>query len=254
MSPMCLLVSADDELLDDVLRLAAAAGARVDVAHDADAGLRGWGTASVVLLGADLAPLVAGANPPRRDQVHVIGRAPAADALFRAALAAGAETVVELPAAEGWLIETLADVVDGGVARAPTVGVVAGSGGAGATTCAAALALTAAARGPTLALDLDRFGPGLDRVVGMDDVQGIRWDALVAGSGRLGSRALRESLPRRDDLATLTWAPGDHAEPDAACVREVLAAAQRGHQLVVADLPRVIDALSSAVVPRCDRV
>jgi len=40
----------------------------------------------------------------------------------------------------------------------------------------------------------------------------------------------------------------------AAAVREVIAAAQRGHRLVVADLPRAGDEVTGEVVARCDRV
>ena len=262
-----LLITRDELLLDDLLRLAAAAGTTLDVAHDPTAALRGWGAASVVLLGADLADPVAAQRPPRRDQVHVVAHGPVPDGLFRAALATGALDVVELPAADAWLVELLTDAADGGAHPARTVGVVGGSGGAGATTFASALALTAAAGGPAVLLDLDPLGPGVDRVVGLDAGLGrdglagggdgggdARWDALVGSHGRLGSRSLRAALPCRDGLAVLTWPVGPPVALDPTTVREVLSAAQRGHDVVVADLSRHLDPVSLEVASRCDRV
>lgn len=252
-----LLVTGDELLLDDVLRLAAAAGVSLDVAHDTTSALRSWSSAAVVLVGADLVGRLAEQRPPRREQVHVVGHAPHDDALFRHALLAGAGDVLELPAAEGWLVELLTDVGDvgGGVARrGRTLGVVAGSGGAGASTFAAVLAVVSAQQHATALVDLDPLGPGLDRVVGLDEPGGVAWDALVSSRGRLGSRSLRSALPDKDGLAVLTWGSGPPVTLDPAAVREVLSAAQRGNDLVVVDLPRSLDEVTAEVVTRCDRV
>ena len=249
-----LLVTSDDLLLDDVLRLAAAAGAPLEVAHDTPAALRGWSAASVVLVGADEAAGVAVGGPPRRPEVHVVSRGPAPDPLFRDALALGARAVVELPAADTWLVELLTDVHEGAGAEAWTLGVVAGSGGAGASTFAAAAALVSAREAPTLLLDLDPWGPGLDRIAGIDEVDGVRWDALLASSGRLGSRALRAALPQRDGLALLTFGPADGNGLEDAAVREVLSAARRGSDVVVVDLPRSVGGVAAEVAARCDVV
>lgn len=171
-SAPALVITGDRMLLDDLLRLCAAAGVTPDVARDATAGLRGWSAASVVLLGEDLAGPVAAQHPPRRDHVHVVGPGPVGDTVFRSALAAGAVDVVELPTAEAWLVEVLTDAVDavhgGRGGRARTIGVVAGSGGAGATTFACALAVVGAVTETAVLVDLDPLGPGVDRVVGLD--------------------------------------------------------------------------------------
>jgi secretion/DNA translocation related CpaE-like protein len=249
-----LLVTHDEELLDDVLRLAAAAGATLEVAHDTGAALRGWSSAAAVLIGADLAPRLAAHAPPRRDHVHVVGRGPLPDDIFRAALGAGALDVVELPAGETWLVELLTDLTDGAARRALTVGVVAGSGGAGATTFACALAVTAASGAPALLLDLDPLGPGVDRVLGCDQPDGVRWEVLIASSGRLGSRSLRAALPHYGGLAVLTWSDGSTVDLEVDSVREVLSAARRGNDIVVADLPRRADPVTAEVVSRLDRV
>ena len=248
-----LLVTNDDALLDDVLRLAAASGVILDVAHESSAALRSWSTASVVLVGADQAPRLADRQPVRRDQVHVVGHAPIPDDLFRAAVGLGAQHVAELPASETWLVELLTDVGDGGAGSGVMVGVVGGSGGIGATTFAAALAMTAADDGrQTLLVDADPLGGGIDRVIGYDDIDGIRWDSLTQASGRYSSKSLRESLPRRGRLAVLSRATGDTRTLDPFTVREVLSAAQRGSDVVVVDLPRYPEPAALEALQRCE--
>jgi MinD superfamily P-loop ATPase len=61
-------------------------------------------------------------------------------------------------------------------------------------------------------------------------------------------------LPEQHGLAVLTWRTGAPADLDAVVVREVLSAAQRGNDLVVLDLPRVLDDVTAEVLTRCDEV
>jgi secretion/DNA translocation related CpaE-like protein len=225
------------------------------VAHDVPAALQGWLTAPLVLVGADLAGDVARAGPARRDGVFIVLLGSSPDSVFQTALACGAESVAELPRSEGWLIERLTDVVDTGVARGLTVGVIGGSGGAGATTLACALGQVGGRSGLSVVVDADPLGPGVDRVLGLDLVDGVRWDSLGHATGRLSARALRDSLPRRDGVAALSWYAGPQPRPlQAFAVREVLSAARRGHELVVVDLPRGPDPLVDEVASRCDQV
>ena len=233
-----LLATRDDQLLGDVLRLAAAAGTTLDVAHDPGSALRSWTSAALVLVGADLAEDLSRLRPARHHDVHVLGPGPVPDRVFRAALGVGARDVVELPAGESRLVDLLGDVVDGGQAHAPVLGVLSGSGGSGASTFAAAAGQVAARSGGTVLLDLDPWGPGLGRLLGFDDVEGIRWDAVASAGGRLASRSLRAALPERDGLALLTYGAGPPPPLDGASVREVVAAAQRGGDRVAVDLPR----------------
>jgi secretion/DNA translocation related CpaE-like protein len=250
-----LFVTADDSLLEEMLRLAAAAGTTPEVAHDVPAALRAWLKAPVVLVGADLADDLARASPQRREAVFVVLTGPEPDPMFPVALALGAESVADLPRSEGWVVERLTDVVDTGPARGLTVGVIGGSGGSGATTFACAMAQIASRSGPSVVIDLDPLGPGVDRVLGLDLVDGVRWEALGHTTGRLSARALRDSLPRRDGVAALTWYAGPRPRTlQAFAVREALSAARRGHDTVVVDLPRAADTLVSEVVSRCDQV
>ena len=249
-----LLITADEVLVDDVLRLAAAAGVTVQVVPELETGIRGWSAASAVLVGADQAAATALARLPRRDQVHVVAAGACPDGLFRTAITLGAASVVELPTAGSWLVELLTEIGEGTRGETTTVAVVGGSGGVGATVLAAALALTAAASGQAMLVDLDPLGPGLRRLVGFDDVAGVTWRELADLQGRVASRALREALPARDGVSVLGWPEGSTEPPAADLVREVVAAGQRGHDWVVLDLPRTADPVTMSVAARCDHV
>lgn len=246
-----LLATADPALAEELSRLAAAAGAAVDVSPSPERALRSWSSAPVVLVGADLAAALVELAPPRRPGVHVVGWSPSPPGSFRDALLVGAERVVELPAGAELVAELLTDLGEAGRGDGVLVGVVGGSGGAGGTTLACALGQVAAARGPTLVVDLDPLGPGCDRVLALDDAPGVRWDSLAAASGRLSGRSLREAVPRRDGLGVLGWPATQVAPLGAAAVREALSAAGRGHDTVVVDLPRSGEPLVAETVARC---
>ena len=249
-----LLITRDQSLIDELLRLAAAAGAAPDVATDVGAALRGWAAAPLVLLGVDVAVEMSRISPARRPRVYLVAWGAVPDEMFRVALAVGAESVAQLPRSEGWLTEMLTDLGDAEPAEALVVGVTGGSGGAGATTFACALGQVAARAGRAVVVDADPLGPGIDRVLGLEDRHGVRWDGLCQTTGRLSARALRESLPRREGLGALTWHAGPPGTLQAFAVREVLSAARRGHDLVVVDLPRTADPVVDEVVSRCDRL
>lgn len=249
-----LLVSADPLLVADVQRLSAAAGVVPHVVTDPAVALRLWTSAPVVLVGEDCAAALAMSSPPRRPRVHVLGRAPLGDAMFRDALGLGAETVAGLPASETWLVELLTDVGDGGTIPGVTIGVIGGSGGAGATVFAAAIAQVAALVGRTLLVDADPMGAGIDRVLGLETSDGIRWDSMLQTTGRLSSRSLREALPRAGRLSVLTWPTDRPVSLQGFAMREVLSAGQRGFDAVVIDLPRHSDAVVEETITRCDHV
>ncbi|WP_297616443.1 septum site-determining protein Ssd [Nocardioides sp.] len=244
-----LLVTSSSSLHDSVVPLCAAAGVEARVCADPALALASWHEADLVLVGAAAASAVAALAPARRPGVHVVGIAPG-DAVFKYAVELGAASVIDLLEAAEWLVDVLADV---GERASPgrTVGVVGGVGGAGATTLACALAQWHAAHAPALLVDADPLGPGLDRLLGMEDRQGVRWEALVETAGRLGARALRESVPRRDHLGVLTWS-GLRRRLDVPTVRRILPSAVRGHDLVVLDLARQGGPALAELVDRCD--
>jgi secretion/DNA translocation related CpaE-like protein len=249
-----LVITSDPTLLDELVRLAAAAGCACEHAPDLAAALRWWGRAAVVLVGGDQLEGLATLGPPRREGVHAVCWGTPADGVFRHALAIGAESVVELPRGVEAVGELLTDLGEGADGPGLVVGVLGGAGGAGATVFAAALAQLAAPPWRVAAIDADPLGPGLDRVLGLEELEGVRWDELAATNGRLGARSLREALPRRDGPAVLTWARGVAVPPPPEVVRSVVSAARRGHDLVVVDLPRVPSVAGEELTARCDLV
>ena len=250
-----LLLTADEGLLAELLPLAAAADVVPTTAHEPLAALAAWSRAPVVLVGADLADEVARIGPGRRPHVYVVTSRRAPDELFRTALLVGAEQVVEVAGSSAWLVELLADLTERRTARGRVIGVIGGSGGAGATTLACALGQWSARQGEAVVIDCDPQGPGLDRMLGLERTDGFRWDALCQTTGRLSARALREALPRAGSLGVLSWYVGAGPQTlQAFAVREALSAARRGHETVVVDLPRTPDRLVDEVASRCDEL
>lgn len=249
-----LIVSRDPGLLDALTRLAAAAGVAPVVVDDVAPALRSWIEAPLVLVGLDAADDLAAARPPRRERVLVVTSGPASDGVFRTALDLGAETVVELPDDMPVLTEVLTDAGEEDRPAGRVVGVLGGSGGAGASTFACALGQVAARAGPVLVVDTDPLGAGLDRVLGLEATTGVRWGDLGQTAGRLGARSLREAVPSRSGLGVLTWETGSVSALSPGTVRECLSAGRRGHDLVVVDLPRASDPLADEIALRCDLV
>lgn len=249
-----LLASGDPLLLADLQRLAAAAGSVPVVAVDVASVLARWGSSPLVLVGQDLAAPLAVAAPQRRDRVHLVARDPVVGDPYRDALSVGAETVNRLPDAADRLVALLAEADERGGGPGVMVGVVPGCGGAGASVFAAALALDLSVQAPTVLVDADPLGAGLDRILGMERQDGVRWDALLHSSGRLSGRALREALPRVDDLRLLAWPARSAGSLDGPAAREVLAAARRGFAHVVLDSPRHLDPVTEDLLARCDRL
>jgi secretion/DNA translocation related CpaE-like protein len=249
MSTAVLIVSADAALLDDLLRLAAAADAEARVASDASHARSAWRDAALVVAGPDLAVQLAGCAPPRRPGVILATAEPGGDEVYRLAVDIGAQDVVSLPDGETWLAERMAAAAEPVTDRATTVGVIGGRGGAGASVLSATLARSAAGRGlHTLLIDGDPLGGGIDLVLGAEGTPGARWSDYAERRGRLSSAALHDSLPARGGLAVLSWHRGAVEQVSAETMRSVLDAAARGYDLVVADLPRhVTDASAEAL-------
>ncbi|MFF3804969.1 septum site-determining protein Ssd [Streptomyces sp. NPDC002032] len=271
-----LIITEDPLLLDDLLRLCAAAGAEPHVHHavpeqsggggdrsgGSDAGGRGglgprgepgWESAPLVLVGDDAAGRVSGA--PRRDGVFLVGRDLDDPRVWQRAVEIGAEEVLRLPDAESMLVDRIADVVEGAGRPALTVGVIGGSGGAGASTLACALALRAVRTGQrTILIDGDPLGGGMDVLLGGEGTEGLRWPDFAASRGRVGAGALEESLPELHALRVLSWDRGDRVVVPPAAMRSVVAAARRRGGVVVVDLPRRVDEAVAEVLAQLDLV
>ncbi len=248
-----LLVSNDSELIDDVLRLAAANGVDVHLSTDAEGARSRWQLAPLVLIGGDAAAAVSSAAMSRRRDVVLISRAPTPEDWQRAVLL-GAEHVVSLPEGERWLIDRLADSGEGTPRDAKVVAVVGCGGGAGASTFAATLAMAAASRSSrVLLVDGDPLGGGLDVLLGIEDAAGIRWPDLAETRGRLGTAALHQSLPHVSGVSVLSAGRIGPATIDIDVLAAVLDAGVRGYDLVVVDVPRRFDAATELALARADQ-
>ncbi|MEV8405227.1 septum site-determining protein Ssd, partial [Streptomyces niveus] len=246
-----LIVTEDVDLLDDLLRLCAAAGAEPEVHHTVPERRGGWESAPLVLVGDDAAVRCRSAT--RRRGVLLVGRDQDDPDVWRRAVEIGADCVLRLPDAESWLVDRIADVAEGVGRPALTVGVIGGRGGAGASTLACALAVTAARQGlRTMLVDGDPLGGGLDVLLGGERAEGRRWPDFAASKGRVAGGALEESLPRLHDLRLLSWDRGDSVLVPPAAMRSVLAAARRRGGVVVVDLPRRIDEAVAEALAQLD--
>ncbi|MCI0685700.1 MAG: CpaE-like family protein [Sporichthyaceae bacterium] len=243
------MLTADSELLDEVLRVSAAASVPVEVAPDPGAARRAWADAPLVLVGDDATAEVASRTLPRRSGVVLVGRNPGDPDIWQRGVRVGAEDVVFVPDGDEWLANRLADAAEGDLRLASVLCVIGGRGGAGASTLAAALAVTAVRAGlGCLLVDADPLGGGLDLVLGYEGADGLRWPQLVEARGRISSAALHEALPAGSGVAAsgagrqrLPLVSCDRAEPvelPAEGMAAVLDAGRRGADLVVVDLAR----------------
>ena len=231
-----LLATADPLLRAEVTRLAAAGGCPLVLCEDPEQLRRDWRQGRAVLLGHDALDRLRGAGLPRRPEVHVLcPTAPTGDDL-RGALALGASGVWELPGDTGRVAALLADLGEEDHRPGRVVGVVAGSGGVGASVLTVALATVAAESATALAVDLDPRGAGLEVLAGVGHDRTPGWDSLAGAHGRLNAGALRAALATGDGPAVLGWGTtGLRLLPAAPVVAESLAAARRGHDWAFVD-------------------
>ena len=247
-----LLVCSDPVALDDLLRLAATAGVEVDVTADVLEARRSWGSAPLVVVGADLLERCARARLGRRPGVVVLGDDLDDPTVWRRAVDVGAERVVFLPDAEPWLIQALTDAVESAGSAGLVVATLGGRGGAGATTLAVALALAGARRHlRTLLVDGDPLGGGVDLVFGAEALDGLRWPDLTSARGRLPAAAVTTALPELHGVRVLSWDRGHAADLPVDAVDAVLDVARRCCDLVVVDLARTLDDVAREVLAAC---
>ena len=246
-----LLVSGDPYLQEEAKRIVAAAGGSLKTAIDVAEAVHGWDNADVVLVGSDIREL----PPRRRAPTVLLGKASEGDGLWRLAAALGAERVAVLPEAAAWLAEHLS--TSGSPDPGGTVmGIIGGSGGAGATTTAIWLAQAAAGHGvSTVVIDGDRWGGGLELAVTADEIPGLRWPDFAETRGSIDPSKFRDSLPVAGGFAYLSW-PGTREPvhiPAAGAVAAVVDAARRSFELVLVDIGRSGEGLGTLACD-CDRI
>lgn len=248
----CAVATEDPELLEQILATAAAAAVEPSVVSTVAALRPHWSSADVVVVGVDTAAGVAAAALPRRPEVFVVGAGADHERLCAWSGPLGA-TVMVLPESAGWLTASLADTRQQR-GRGRLVAVLGGSGGVGASTWAAGLAVTAARQQLRTALvDADPLGGGLDLLMGAERSGGWRWPRLAGARGHLGD--LSGQLPSVAGVDLLSVGRDEGADPGPPGVEQltaVLRSFSRTHDLTVVDLPRPHDWIAREVTRQCD--
>lgn len=248
-----LVLSDDSTLVDELLRLCAAASVTPEVLRTLTRVRRSWASAPCVLVGADLAAAIARLDLPRRSDVILTSHGPETADLWQAAVALRADHVAVVPQAQSWLVDRLADCLDGGGGGAFTIAVIGARGGAGASILAAGLALGAGRRGaPTMLIDLDPLGGGIELVVGCEETLGLRWPEVANTEGRVSATALRGALPSVEGVSILSWNRLDEADVQLSTAQSMLTAARRGSGVVVLDLARRFDEVVACAIASAD--
>jgi secretion/DNA translocation related CpaE-like protein len=255
------LIITDDELvLDDLLRLAAAAG--VDVVHTREADPRAmWRSAPLVLIDAAMLSRAVAARLPRRSGVVVIASTEPGSDVWAHCVRLGADRTLLLDGSEEVLVGLLSDAAAGGTGNGRCVAVLGACGGAGASVFASSLALAAARDGSgsgVLLIDCDPWGAGLDLMLGIEDAPGLRWADLAARSGRLPVDALAQAIPGvsvgSGRVGVLCHGRRPAGEVSADVVAVVLDAGRRSGAVTVVDLPRQPGPAADRVLEQADLI
>jgi MinD-like ATPase involved in chromosome partitioning or flagellar assembly len=132
--------------------------------------------------------------------------------------------------------------------------VVGASGGVGASTLAAAIAVRAAAADVPVALvDGCPLSGGLDVVLGAEQEGGIRWNDLHRLVGSADGRALLARLPAAEGVRVLSFAR-DGSQPAPEVAQAVVSALLDECGLVVVDASSAGGAVAVAALDSADRV
>lgn len=240
--PPALVLIGDRRLREEVRRIAAAADRNLDE-RSMPVGRHAWTAAALLIIDAPAARAAAAAGYPRRSGVVLVGSDEPDLDHWQSAAAVGAEQVIALPAATETLIEAFAAYAWRDPGNGLVLAVVGAGGGAGASVFAGALALAAAARRfrpHVLLVDGDPLGGGLDLLLGIESVPGLRWPDLSVEDGRVAAQALHEALPAAaPGLGVLACSRPANSGPDTigpGAVRAVVEAGRGAGDLVVCDI------------------
>lgn len=247
-----LVLTRDEELLDQVLAVATAAAVVPEVVADAGQLLAAWDQAVVLVVGIDRVAELFAAGPRRRSDLYLVGREGAAENLLHWSVRLGA-AVLPLPSGSHGLAAAFAEIGRSAEATGQVVTLVGGSGGVGTSTCAAAVAVAAArSHLECVLVDLDPIGGGLDLIMGAELDPGWRWPRLAGARGHLGD--LTSDLLHIEGVDVLSMGRGPQPEVGVDQVTAVLGAMVRSHALTVVDLPRWVTPGAAEVIRRSDLV
>ncbi len=270
MQPRPLVITEDGELLDDLLRIAAAAA--VDVVHARLPGSRsGWQAASMVVLDARLVRHAVAAGLPRRPGVIVVGTVELDPDVWQYCVLLGVDRTLMLPGGEDDLVAVLADGAPGSPGDGRVIAVIGARGGVGASVFAAAVAVAGVRSGDGAVLaDCDPWGVGQDLLMGIEADPGVRWSDIAAPAGRVSVEALTEALPAlvpgragpwrglrsagRLSVLAMNREAGSESGLTADTTSVVIDSCRRSGLLLVVDVPRAPSDVASVVLGVADAV
>lgn len=224
-----VLVTRDPSLIDAISATALALGTPMVVTADRDELRVLWPSAAVALVGADMASKVASLES-RAGPTWVVGQP---DSALLAASAQLSAPALALPQSSAQLAEVLSRRPEPEPASS-VVALVGGSGGLGTSSVTVALSVVAASGGRRVAVvELAEAGGGLDLLLGVESMPGLRWHELANATGELGG--LADQLVSVDGVSLLAMSRGSRTEPTAAAVSAVLRSLRRTEDLIVVD-------------------
>jgi secretion/DNA translocation related CpaE-like protein len=230
--PRVALITGDQDVVDQVADATAAAGVPLDVGLAMDMVRQRH---RAVLIGVDAASGLARARLPGRGAAMLVGSDAAIDQLWKWAGELGAVAAVSLPSGSAWLVQWLHQRSRPEAGLECVVSAVFGAaGGVGASTLAAALAVTASQSGlRPLLIDAHPGPAGVDLLLTTEPVPSP-WARFAGIRGFLAPQSL-EGLPQWEGVRCLGWGGETDVPLWQGALASVLAAAARDHELVVLD-------------------
>jgi secretion/DNA translocation related CpaE-like protein len=233
---LVLIIGSDIATVDEVRRCAVACGVDTYEALSFAQARSQWVSANfVVVIDDSISRRGVDALPPH-PRLVVVTRDAASPSPWRLAVDIGADRVIDISDSHAVLISYFTEQIR---ARAHVVGVIAGSGGAGASVTAAALVMSGRARGYRCVLvDADAESAGADLLLGLDETPGLRWHHLSPSAGPPPGEQLFSALPRSGDCAVITRDRSAVPTLDPHLIRSTIHALSGVVDLIVVDLPR----------------
>ena len=229
------LVSADPRLINLAQACAAAVGAPLSVVSEAQYIGTVWRAPAPVLIGSDQIREIAARALPPRDHVYLVGQADSYEDLCRWSAPLSA-LVIQLPDGNKWLSRVImgrAAGSDSGTA----VALISGSGGTGASTLCAGVALAAVRASRSVALvDCDAMGGGIDLILGAENAPGWRWDKLRNAVGQIAD--ITPMLPKVEGITVVSMERTDPVPVPGDALEAVVDCLARTHDLVLVDRGR----------------
>ena len=237
---------------EEVRRCAIASGFETDEVASLTQARSRWSSADIVVVADDQNTGRLSDALPSRPGVVVASADVTRSSPWRLAVSLGAARVIDVVSEQSAFVELLASR---SAVRAKILAVTSGSGGAGASITAAALAVTAAIQGlQTVLLDVDPQSPGADLLLGLDESPGLRWGDLNPTAGPPPGERFFASLPRSGGCAVLTRDRTPQAPPEVPLVQSTISSLSSAVDLIVIDFARGHRSLCDELLPACDVV